>query len=156
MKNEELLDHLLHITDVLAADMDRYLRSLGLTTVKAHVLWTLHSGGPCRQRDLATALGHSPRHVTTLVDELLAAGYVTRQAHPQDRRAVLIDLTPHAAALLEQMADGRTELGEQLFGHLGPDDRRDFGLRLREVEQTLTELTAEEKPDGGRDGQRAM
>ena len=144
MKNEELLDHLLHITDVLAADLDRYLRSLGLTTVKAHVLWTLHSGGPCRQRDLATALGHSPRHVTTLVDELLAAGYVTRQAHPQDRRAVLIDLTPSAATLLDQMADGRTELGRQLFGHLGPDGRLELGQRLVEVERILLELTSEE------------
>lgn len=143
MRNEELLDHLLQVTTVLAADMDRYLRSLGLTTVKAQLLWTLHGGGPCRQRDLATALGHSPRHVTTLVDELLAAGFVTRQAHPQDRRAVLIDLTPQAATVLDQMAAGRMDLGQQLFGHLGPADRSELGERLVELEQVLARLTAE-------------
>ena len=144
MKAEELLDHLLRITDALAADMDRYLRSLGLSTVKAHLLWTLHGAGPCRQRDLATVLGHTPRHVTTLVDELIDAGYVTRRAHPQDRRAVLIDLTSEATLLLDQMRAGRTELAQQLFGHLDRDRRTELGRRLVELDQIVAHLTSEE------------
>ena len=144
MKNEELLDELLQITDVLAADMDRYLRGLGLTTVKAHLLWTLHSRGPCRQRDLATVLDHTPRHVTTLVDDLLAAGYVTRQAHPHDRRAVLIELTADARSLLDQMAAGRVELAGQLFAHLDRSGRAQLGLRLVELRQVLTDLSSTE------------
>ncbi len=141
MKNEQLLDLLLSITDTLAADMNRYLHGLGLTSVKAHLLWTLHGGGPCRQRDLAIALGHSPRHVTTLVDELTVAGYVTRGDHPQDRRAVLIDLTPDAMALLDQMAAGRLELSQQLFGHLDREDRTELGQRLAELGRVLADLT---------------
>lgn len=144
MKTEELLDHVLKITDVLAADMDRYLRGLGLTTVKAHLLWTLHGAGPSRQRDLAAALGHSARHVTTLVDELLQAGFVTRETHPRDRRAVLIDLTPDARALLDEMAAARLELGRQLFGHLDPEARIVFGERLVQLENRLAELAAEQ------------
>lgn len=140
---EELLDRLLQITDVLGADMSRYLRGLGLTTAKAHMLWTLHRGGPCRQRDLDAVLGHSPRHVTTLVDDLLAAGYVTRESHPQDRRAVLIDLTPESLALLDQMATGRTDLSHQLFGHLNPGARTSLGQRLGEIEAILAQLTTE-------------
>lgn len=138
---EQLLDQLLLVTDILAADMDRYLRGYGLTPVKAHLLWTLHRGGPCRQRDLATALGHSPRHVTTLVDELIAAGHVTRQAHPQDRRAVLIELTSEAKDLLDQMAAGRVELAGQLFQHLDPADRTQLAARLAELGQVLSDLT---------------
>lgn len=141
MTNPELLDRLLRITDALATDMGRYLHGLGLTTVKAHLLWTLHGGGPCRQRDLAEVLGHSPRHVTTLVDELLAAGYVTRQDHPTDRRAVLIGLTPTGSSLLDEMAESRIVLGDQLFGHLDGEIRESFARQLAELDAALTRLT---------------
>lgn len=140
MRDEQLLDELLRITDTLAADMDRYLRGHGLTSTKAHLLWTLHGSGPARQRDLAAALGQSARHVTTLVDELITAGHVTRRAHPQDRRAVLIELTPEAASLLDQMAAGRVELGRQLFGHLDDQARDQLGARLHELGELLAGL----------------
>lgn len=143
MPADQLLDQLLLVTDILAADMDRYLRGYGLTPAKAHLLWTLHSGGPCRQRDLANALGHTPRHVTTLVDELIAAGHVSRGAHPQDRRAVLIELTDAATELLDRMAAGRVELAGQLFGHLDAGDRAALGTRLTELGQLLTDLTTD-------------
>lgn len=140
--NEELLDRLLHIADVLSSDMERYLRGHGLTTTKAHLLWTLLSKGPCRQRDLVIALGHTPRHVTTLVDELLTAGFVTRRPHPNDRRAVLVDLTPAAADLLDRMGAGHALLGRQLFGHLGGEDRLHLENQLIQLEQTLLTLVA--------------
>lgn len=144
MKNEQLLDTLLQITEALGTDMDAYLRGYGLTPAKAHLLWTLHGGGPSKQRDLATALGHSPRHVTTLVDELVAAGQVTRRAHPDDRRAVLVELTPAAAELLDQMAAARTELAAQLFGHLDTDTRSELGRHMADLGQRLAALTTEE------------
>ena len=141
MKHTELLDHLLHVTEVLGTDMQEHLRGLGLTTAKAHLLWILHGEGPSRQRDLAVALGHTPRHVTTLVDELIEAGHVSREPHPHDRRAVLISLTPGAVALIEQMASEHEVLGRQLFGHLDRAARADLGLRLLELQQILDRLT---------------
>lgn len=140
MNTEQLLDHLLRISDALAGDMDRYLRGLGLTPVKAHLLWVLHGSGAARQRELATALGHTPRHVTTLVDELITAGQVTRRPHPEDRRAVLIELTPAAVRLLDEMTAERTVLAEQLFGHLPSGERTQLGRRLADLDQTLAVL----------------
>lgn len=141
MKHTELLDHLLHVTEVLGTDMQDHLRGLGLTTAKAHLLWILHGEGPRRQRDLAVGLGHTARHVTTLVDELIEAGHVRREPHPQDRRAVLISLTPGAVALIGQMAAEHDALGRQLFGHLDRAERDDLGRRLVELQQTLARLT---------------
>ena len=146
MQNEQLLDTLLQITDALGADMDGYLRSHGLTPARAHLLWTVHGAGPSKQRDLATALGHSPRHVTTLVDELVAAGQVTRRAHPDDRRAVLVELTPAAAELLDEMAAERTELAAELFGHLDSDSRNQLGQHLTGLAQRIAALIAAESP----------
>ncbi len=145
MKSERLLDTLLTITEALGADMDRYLRDNGLTTARAHLLWTLHRGGPAKQRDLAAALGHSPRNVTTLVDELVAAGHVIRRDHPGDRRAFLVELTPQAVTLLEVMAASHVELAGQLFGHLDARTRNELGEQLTGLAQRLATLVGEER-----------
>jgi DNA-binding MarR family transcriptional regulator len=144
VQNEQLLDTLLQITDALGTDMEGYLRSHDLTPARAHLLWTVHGAGPSKQRDLAAALEHSPRHVTTLVDELVAAGHVTRRAHPDDRRAVLVELTPAAAELLDRMAAERTQLAAQLFGHLDSDTRSQLGQQLADLEHRLAALLAAE------------
>lgn len=145
MRNEQLLDTLLAITDALASDMTGYLRRHGLTTARAHLLWALHHGGPVKQRDLAAALGHSPRHVTTLVDELVSAGHVLRRDHPTDRRAVLVELTPKAVELLQTMASAHVELAGQLFGHLDPGERKRLGQHLVEVSERVAALVAAEQ-----------
>lgn len=52
-----------------------------------------HPGG-VSQRDLAQLLGLDPSQVVALVDELDAAGLVTRIASPTDRRTKLVTATP--------------------------------------------------------------
>ncbi len=148
MRDEELLDRLLLISDLMGSDLSRYLTRHGLTSAKAHLLWTVHHDGPRRQRDLAVTLGHSPRHVTTLVDELIEAGYVTRSAHPDDRRAVLIEPTAAATALLDEMASGRVTLAGQLFGGLDQADRRQLGVRLDDLADRLTARVAADAATG--------
>src|SRR5690606_10398621 len=51
------------------------------------------SDEPWRMSDLATVLDTSGRMVTSLVDSYEAEGMVRRQAHPTDRRAILVELT---------------------------------------------------------------
>jgi DNA-binding MarR family transcriptional regulator len=46
------------------------------------------------QRQLSEALQCSPRNVTGLVDALGSDGLAERGAHPTDRRASLVALTP--------------------------------------------------------------
>lgn len=61
--------------------------------------------------------------VSTLVNHLVAAGYITRETDPADRRAARLTATRPGAARLERWADRRAELfGEQL-ALLSPADR---------------------------------
>jgi len=140
----ELLDQLLKVTDTMSTDMQGYLHQYGLSTVRAHVLWVLHNSGASRQRDLAVALGCTPRHVTTLVDELIANGHVTRSPHPDDRRAVLVELTPQATALLGEMAAARVQLASDLFGHLSVSQRSELGDRLADLQLRISTLIEEQ------------
>ncbi|MBD0292480.1 MAG: MarR family transcriptional regulator [Jiangellaceae bacterium] len=109
------LDHVLELTVLLHDDMTETLAEDGLTTSRAHLLWELRQRGPSTQSALADALKVSPRNVTGLVDALVEGGFVTREPHPTDRRAVLVALTEHGIAVGKAMEQDQRELAELLF-----------------------------------------
>ncbi len=56
----------------------------------------LEADGPITQRELGERLSITSGAVTMLIDRLEAAGWVRREPHPSDRRAVLLELTERA------------------------------------------------------------
>ena len=95
--------------------MARANAALGLTPARTHLLWELGRRGPVPQRVLAEALKVTPRAVTGLVDALVAQRLVTRQAHPTDRRATLVTLTPRGETLVAELQRGHKALANALF-----------------------------------------
>lgn len=145
MQSEQVLDQLLLVTDTLSADMARYLKARGLNTTKAHVLWSLRAGGPSMQRRLATDLGYSARHVTDIVDDLVRLGMVRREAHPDDRRAVLVTLTNQGTALLKRLEEERVELAGELFDHLDDRSREQLHAWLSDTQARIVAAIDQER-----------
>ncbi|MGY1672033.1 MarR family winged helix-turn-helix transcriptional regulator [Geodermatophilus sp. SYSU D00710] len=133
------LDRVLELTVLLGRDMTASLAASGLTVARTTLLWHLRAAGPSTQRALADALGVSARNVTGLVDGLVAAGLVTREPHPADRRAALVTPTARGQALLDELARGQAELAGQLFGGL-PADR--LGGLVAALDDVLERLRA--------------
>ena len=102
------------------------LEPLGLTFGQARALRLLsRAGQPLRIGELAVRLEVVPRSATTTVDALEAAGLVTRQADPADRRSVLVGLTAAGDELLDRLGRARRESAETLFARLdGPQRER--------------------------------
>jgi DNA-binding MarR family transcriptional regulator len=117
-KKEQAFDLLLEISLLVNEDMTVTLARDGLTTSRTKLLWVLGLHGPMTQRALADALGVSARNVTGLVDALVATGFVTREPHPTDRRALLVSFTEHGAATVARFRNDQQELVEVLFGEL--------------------------------------
>lgn len=134
------LDRLLEVTVLLGRDMTASLAASGLTVARTTLLWQLRAAGPSTQRALADSLGVSARNVTGLVDGLAAAGLVTREPHPTDRRATLVTPTARGEELLEELGRDQAGLVGQLFG--GLSDARVAGLvsALDEVLERLRVL----------------
>src|SRR5882762_8664915 len=82
------------VTTLMSADMQR-----GLT-----------------ERGLAAELKVTPRNVTTLIDALEGTGFVRRTAHPTDRRATVIVLTPKGRKAVTKLQSETTEFAKLLFG----------------------------------------
>ncbi len=100
------------------------LEPLGLTFAQARALRLLaRAGGPVRIGALAARLEVVPRSATTMVDALEAAGLVSRQADPADRRSVLVGLTAAGDELLARLGRARRASAEALFARLDATQR---------------------------------
>jgi len=73
-------------------------RHAGISATDLDTLEHLEADGPLTQKDLGDRLSLTSGAVTMLVDRLERAGWVRRRPYPGDRRYVLIELSPHAAA----------------------------------------------------------
>lgn len=72
-----------------------------MTQTQFLILVSLHSKGACTMSEIAAHLKVSMPTVTGLVNRLVEAKYLKRDAHPKDRRQIVIDLTPKAQLFLK-------------------------------------------------------
>ena len=109
----------------------------GLTGPRLRLLFLLNDGGPSTSAELARHLDVTPRAVTSLVDGLEERGLARRRAHPSDRRATLVEVSPAGARTCARLDRGYGRLADELLA--GTSDRQlAAGLAvLRRVESGL-------------------
>jgi len=135
-----ILDHLLHVSELFQRDMTRAFAGTSLSRARVRVLWVLQHQGPSTQRALAEALEVSARNVSGLVDALEADGYVRRTPHPQDRRAIVVELTEAAARQMAQMQRDHAALSAMLLEAVTPEDRPAVERGVPAIAARLAEL----------------
>lgn len=135
-----VFDKLLLISELLQRDMSASFAGTPLTASRVGVLWVLHHLGPSTQQAVASALGVSARHVSGLVDVLEQHDYVRRSPHPTDRRALVVDLTPSARSLVEEMRRQHDEVTAELLGCVAEEDRAALERGIDAIAARLTEL----------------
>ena len=140
-----VLDRLLEIGELFQKDMARAFEGTPLTSARTRVLWELQHTGPSTQHVLAEHLAVSPRNITGLVDALEAGGYVTRSAHPSDRRATIVSLTASAQRMMREMQREHAELTDDLLGAVEPADRAALERGVDAIAARLRELVAAEE-----------
>lgn len=150
------LDQLLELAVLINTDMEATLPRDGLTPARAHLLWVVAEQGPSTQRALAQALDVTPRNVTGLVDALVETGFVTREPHPEDRRARVVTLTARSREVVDRMAAEHTEFARLLLADL-PAERLDaLSESLDEVLGRLRPLVRAQAAQATQTGQTAQ
>src|SRR5664279_1917535 len=121
----ELTERVMRVAHLIRRTSMATMASLDLTPAQSRALRTISKAeAPIRMGELAATLGVVPRSATGLVDALEESDLVERSIDPTNRRAVLVALTPAGAAMMQSMADARAAAGDDLFGRLTPDERR--------------------------------
>ena len=105
------------------------LQHTGLTYARMRLLGVLKYKGPQIMSAIGDELVVSPRNITVLVDALEASGLVKRNAHPTDRRATIIELTPQGVETCDALFTQHALAVSELFSSLTTDDQKEL-LRL--------------------------
>jgi len=129
----------------LAEAMRLALTERGLTANRAEVIYLLAREGTLVQRELAHALGCSPRHVTGLIDTLQRDGLVERRPHPSDRRAISVVLTEQGADTAHWMTSQRHDSAQAILGDLPAADLAAF---IRVADRILHQVTPPRAENG--------
>jgi DNA-binding MarR family transcriptional regulator len=106
----------------------------GRNPTQVHLLHVLHCQGPQKMIDLVQHLGVTARNVTKLVDALEAEGLVCREDVPDDRRAVLVQLSDAGRQRQREWASEGLEVGAALFrAHLSAAEQGELLRLLRRL-----------------------
>jgi DNA-binding MarR family transcriptional regulator len=115
------------------------------------VLATLRRAGPPYKRrptDFAATLMLTTSGTTKRLDRLEAAGYVTREPDPGDRRGVLIALTPQGRRLVDTAAVQHLANERRILSGLTSAEQRQLADLLRKLSLTLPPQDKDEPPPG--------
>lgn len=110
----------------------------GLSDAQFSVLSRLYVAGPQTLGALAEHDRVQPPSMTRTIAAMETAGLLQRSVHPEDRRAVLVDLTEHGR---QQVQQARCRTNAWLAAQLelrSPDERR----ILADAARILLEMTA--------------
>lgn len=108
----------------LAEASQRYMR-LGENDMRAiHFLIVAgHEGEDVTPGALAQHLGISTASTTKLLDRLERGGHIVRRPHPDDRRALVVDITPATRATAMQSVGRQQARRFAVAARLSPEER---------------------------------
>jgi DNA-binding MarR family transcriptional regulator len=141
----------------LAREIERRLEPVyaasGLEPGWYDVLATLRRAGPpyrLRPTDFAATLMLTSSGTTKRLDRLEAAGHITREPDPSDRRGVLITLTPKGRSLVDNASVKHMANEQRIISGLTEAEQRQLADLLRKLRITLPPLEEDELPPAGR------
>jgi DNA-binding MarR family transcriptional regulator len=108
----------------------------GLTKATFEALAALRrTGAPYRmsQSELMRAVSLTPGTVSVRIDRLVADGLAVREAHPGDRRTVLLRLTARGEAAFEDVVHAHLETERRLLRALDGAEREALAGLLRRL-----------------------
>jgi MarR family transcriptional regulator, transcriptional regulator for hemolysin len=134
----------------LVSDVTRMLREnfrmtapeFGLTLAQARVLLHLSRNEGISQVALSTILEIQPITLLRQVDRLEKAGLIERRAHPTDRRAQQLYLTPRSQPLLKKIFDKSAERQDRIMAGLSVREREQLMASLQRIKANLSQMAA--------------
>ena len=138
---EELNDRFLATVESLLAHAHSALikewQRHDLTILQARMLEALMDNGPARMTALAEIMQHNLSATTSVVDRLVEKGMVQRGADPNDRRAVVCQLTELGKATARKIS-GATE--QILTAIMRNAETHDMDAMVQGLEELLRQV----------------
>ncbi len=111
-----------------------------LATAQVELLRTIRHRPGISIGEAAAELRIAPNTASTLANQLVAAGLVTRAADPRDRRSVRLSVTPAAARRMAAWNDRRHQVLDAALARLDPGERAALAAAVGPLNQLLGSL----------------
>lgn len=95
------------------------------------------AGGPIPAGEVSARMHITTGTMTSVLDTLERNGYIERSADPDDRRRVLVDITPSAQAVLDQLLPEVQQLSKTVMSALSDDDLQELLDHLGVIDASL-------------------
>jgi DNA-binding MarR family transcriptional regulator len=121
------------LTDRLGRELER---DVGIPLVFFDVLINVGAApeGRITMSRLSNDIALTTGGVTRLVDRMVDAGLVERQACPSDRRSIHVILTPEGRNVLDRAVEAHIEgIDRHLIAHLSDKDRANLATALTKI-----------------------
>jgi DNA-binding MarR family transcriptional regulator len=109
------------------------LGSVGLHPREFATMTILDRAAGMTQQELSRSAAVDTSTMVALLDSLEKAGLAERRPHPADRRKHAVHLTAKGKRTLARARALAAKVGEETFGALSADERRQFHALLRKL-----------------------
>jgi len=133
----EAVMNLVRTADLFLDRLGRALRPFGVTQAGGLVLGILRDQGTMPPSLLGEKLIVSRATVTGLVDSLELKGLVQRNPHPDDRRSLLVAITPEGLEVVKQLRPAIHDLEKAWLSGLSDGELTDLIGMLHRVQASL-------------------
>ena len=107
------------------------------------------AGQPLEPSVIAERLLVTTGSMTSLLDNLEKRGLVRRQPHPEDRRKILVDITPAAQAIVDELLPSmHARERDVMAAALTPSEQRSLLTSLAKLQQAALQARSAPVPQG--------
>ena len=124
-----LIGRLGRLRENIAREQDKVFARFGLNSAGFDVLATLRRHGApyaLSPGALMDSMMITSGTVTNRIDQLEKAGFVSREVNPEDRRSMIVALTPQGLMLIDEAVTAHVENQHRLVAHLSAEERAAF------------------------------
>lgn len=141
-----IADYRAFMGQMKCAMSDRLVR-LGISMAQLNIMYTLQRNGEMPMSRLADVLNVSLSNATGLIDRMEERGFIERTRVPEDRRIVLVRVTPAGNQVIEENDALSDELLRTVLGQLDPDQLPVVARVMTEFRNAIEATTALPLPD---------
>jgi DNA-binding MarR family transcriptional regulator len=124
-----LIGRLGRLREVIYREQEKVFATFGLNSAGFDVLATLRRHGApyaLSPGALMESMMITSGTVTNRIDQLEKAGLVSREPNPEDRRSMIVALTPQGLTLINEAVAAHVENQHRLVAGLSPEERAAF------------------------------
>ena len=133
MVSSSFLLDLQRVTHLTLDALTHELADLEVTASEANVLANLAEGAELTASGLAARVGSRATTMTAVLDRLAGRGWIVREPHPSDRRAVVVRLTTAGRSVARRVARAYDRVEADVLAALSPTAARSLRHSLHRL-----------------------